>query len=505
LILSSLLSMHHARIAALAEAWLHAGAVSFSLCDDQRVLAAWPPGVQPGQPTLSAPMEVAGVPVGALHVNGQTGPAAEARLKADAGLLSDLAAIENELENMTGELIERQDQLLALYELTQSTRSHLQIDDMLNALIRQATRLVKTELAFAYLEQPAGGRLFVQYPASGIDQSALLQLIDQSEGDHSGLLLNSSSAVLPAGVASLALLPIRIRGSAIAGLGLVNKSGGDFTSPDLKLMRAICDQAGAQIENILLYQEHLEQARLRTELDLAAQIQLRLLPQHLPRLPGLEIEAASRPALRVGGDFYDFIARPSGPVTLALGDVSGKGISASLLMSITHTVLRNAARFMPLPSPASIISRVNSDLYDDLTEVSMFVTAFVGQIDLEHRQLMYMNAGHSPVIYCPRGGPARLLAAEGLPLGIVPDDAAEDQVLPFNCGDVLVVASDGFSEASAPDGELFGYDRLLHLIERLAGGTAASMIQGMYDAVTTFGQNRPQDDDQTLIVVKATS
>ena len=210
--------------------------------------------------------------------------------------------------------------------------------------------LIKTQAAFAYLEQSSGGRLFVQHPTTGIDEQVLLDLIDRSDGDHTGVLINDATgAILPAGVTNIVLLPISIRGSSIAGIGLVNKLDGDFTSPDLKLIRAICDQAGAQVENILLYQESLEQERLRTEIDLAAQIQSRLLPQHLPQIAGIDIVAGSRPALQVGGDFYDFITKPDQSTTFAVGDVAGKGISASLIMSITHTVLRNCGTFHDNP------------------------------------------------------------------------------------------------------------------------------------------------------------
>lgn len=502
--LPTLLNMHRPRLASLAEVWLNAGATSFSIWSEQRLLAIWPGGSQPGPASVVAPIDIAGIPIGTLQITGPSDRFAVARLKADAGLVAELAGTEGELENMTGELIERQDQLLALYELTQSTRSHLHVRDMLQALVREVMRLVKTQAAFAYLEQPTGGHLWVQHPTPGIDERALIDLIARSDGDHTGLLLNDTTGtILPEGVNNIVLLPIRIRGSAIAGIGLINKHGGDFTSPDLKLIRAICDQAGAQVENILLYQESIEQAKLKTELDLAAQIQHRLLPQHLPQVAGLDIMAGSRPALQVGGDFYDFISTIHGPTTFAVGDVAGKGLSASLLMSITHTVLRNAARFMAIPSPAAVISRVNSDLYDDLTEVSMFVTAFVGYVDTEQHELVFASAGHSPVVFCPHGKSARLLVADGSPMGILPDSYAVDQRLPFRCGDLLVIATDGFSEASSPDGELFGYDRLLDVIEQLAPGSANDVVQGLYDAVVRFGQGQSQDDDQTLVVVKA--
>jgi len=301
----------------------------------------------------------------------------------------------------------------------------------------------------------------------------------------------------------LCFVPIQVRGQAIAALGLFNKQGGDFASPDLKLIRTIAEQAGARIETILLYQENLEQAKFGAEMDLAAGIQLRLLPRTTPVVKGLDMYARSRPALQVGGDFFEFIASPERPVTFAVGDVAGKGMSAAMLMSITHTVLRNAARFMPTPMPADIISRVNKDLYDDLTEVGMFVTTFVGQYDSMKRELRYANAGHSPVIFCNAGGTARMLVADGAPLGVLDISFCENQVVPFNAGDVIVVATDGFSEARNAENELYGYDRLLTLVEQLADRTAQEIAGEMYDAISRWSAGGAQDDDQTLVVVKA--
>ena len=139
--LDSLITMHRSQLALLAEAWLSAGASSFSVWNEQRMLAIWPRNVAADTTTLEAPIEIASTIVGSLHVSGVFGNVAEARLAADASLLGDLASIESELDDMTGGLIEHQDQLLALYDLTQSTRSHLHVSDMLQALVREVSRL----------------------------------------------------------------------------------------------------------------------------------------------------------------------------------------------------------------------------------------------------------------------------------------------------------------------------------------------------------------------------
>jgi sigma-B regulation protein RsbU (phosphoserine phosphatase) len=142
-------------------------------------------------------------------------------------------------------------------------------------------------------------------------------------------------------------------------------------------------------------------------------------------------------------------------------------------------------------------------LYDDFTRLEMFATAFLGRYAHEHRVLHYVNAGHAPVVYRPRGGPAVLLSADAPPLGMLPDaEGVVAQILGLRAGDLLVVATDGLNEARAPSGELFGYERLLELIDRTCDAPAPVIARAVLDAVFAFQAGRIQDDDQTLIVLK---
>jgi sigma-B regulation protein RsbU (phosphoserine phosphatase) len=275
-----------------------------------------------------------------------------------------------------------------------------------------------------------------------------------------------------------------------------------FSSPDLKMIRAIADQAGVQLENTQLYQESLSRARMQTEMELAQNVQLHLLPQSLPEVNGLDIFAGSLPALQVGGDFYDYVYRPGEPFTFTVGDITGKGMPAALLMTMARTVLRTKTRSLADISPANIVGSSNDDMYEDFTEVSMFATVFVGQYHHRDRTLYYANAGHSPVIYCPVGNMAYMLEADSAPMGVLDVSMCENHVIDLNPGDVLVVATDGFSEAQNKQGEMFGYDRLLRLVESLADQAAWVIGTGLYDSVSEFSAGHPQDDDQTLFVVK---
>jgi sigma-B regulation protein RsbU (phosphoserine phosphatase) len=283
---------------------------------------------------------------------------------------------------------------------------------------------------------------------------------------------------------------------------LVNKRGEAYTVPELRLVHAIVEHGGTQVENVLLYEQTLRQARLQAEMELARGVQVNLLPKHAPTVAGLELWGDSKPASQVGGDFYDFVNNGTQPFTFAAGDVSGKGLPAALLMAMTRAVIRAYLQARPELAPDALISRTNGALYGDFTQVGMFATLFVAQYNRGAEEVLYANAGHSPVVYCPSGGRARLLVADGAPLGIAPASFSSNQRLRLSAGDVLVIATDGFSEAWNTSQEMFGYDRLLALVEANAAYPATEIGQKLYRAVTQFSTTR--SDDQTLIVVKGT-
>lgn len=259
----------------------------------------------------------------------------------------------------------------------------------------------------------------------------------------------------------------------------------------------------ARVEAILRHAElnrRHGQAEVETELHQAADIQRRLMPRETPHLPGLDLYVHYQPAGHIGGDFYDFMIRPDRRLIFTAADVTGKGLPAALIMSSTLTALWGAAHHSP--GPRAMLERVNTDLYDKLTETGKLVTTFVGLYNPETHQVVCANAGHAPVIFCPTGGPARLLEADGPPLGALPTLLSADHHLTLGEGDVLLIGSDGLSEAKNRAGEMFGYDRLLEAVTTLVDKTAPEIAAGLIEQVTRFAAGREQSDDQTLIVLK---
>jgi len=466
--LAEILASKREQLNILAQAWLTTDTATFSIWNKAKVLAHWPPDRLPGRADLAAPLKVGEEAVGELRVTGFEGPEAQARLNAEAAIIAQLIRQEEDLDGLTAELIESQDQLLALYDLTQTTRSQLDITQLLGPLVSEAIRLIKAEGAFVVLQMSGPEWLVELQPAGLTEHTLLIDFFRQVQSREQELLLSADDpAGLPlSDVTNLFMAPIIVEKRIQAVLGLFLNQPAVSLSPQLKLARAIASFAGAQIENALMHQKILGQTRMQTELELAARIQLQLLPTTPPHLPGLELYASSKPAWQVGGDYYDFVYREGWPCTFAVGDVSGKGMSAAMLMAMMRTAIRSKASALPTPTPEVVIGYSNE------------------------------------LMYCPAGGFAKLLEADGPAMGVLPISLSEDQPLDFNPGDVLVVATDGFNEASDPQGELFGYTRLLRIVETVAHKSAGEIAGVLFESVRAFSTGHRQDDDQTLLVIK---
>lgn len=508
-ILSNLLLSQRKQMTALADSWLASGATSFCLwshAGEGKALAQWN-ARHAGEPVynLTAAIETNGLLIGELRVAGLANPVFQIRLLSDARMISNLLISERELETMTNELISVQDHLLALYELTRSVRSHLGIEETIQALAVEAAHLVNTEGSFIILNPTDVPMMVAHHPEPILEEATLAGLFQHLNASGHDLLMNSVSFP-PHEINNLYLLSIPIRGDAVGALGLFNKANnasGGFTSADTKLARAIAEQSGAQIEKVLLYQETLNQAKIKTELELAAQIQLRLLPQSIPQVHDLELFARSIPARQVGGDFYNLLYQSDGSLTFTVGDVTGKGFSSALLMAMTRTAFRSRGKSSLNSQPSEMMRQINDDLYEDFTDVRMFCTLFVGQYQPRTRSILYANAGHSPVIFCPANEAARLLEPDDMPVGIMSSIHYQHRSIPFGSGDLLIVATDGFNEARNESGEMLGYKRLLELAkERSSQSSAQEIAEAFFNCANNFSGGRLQEDDQTLIIIK---
>jgi serine phosphatase RsbU (regulator of sigma subunit)/CHASE1-domain containing sensor protein/anti-sigma regulatory factor (Ser/Thr protein kinase) len=235
------------------------------------------------------------------------------------------------------------------------------------------------------------------------------------------------------------------------------------------------------------------------ELGTARSIQHALLPKDLPRLEGWKIAYHYQPAREVGGDFYDFLRLEGDRVGLVIGDVSGKGIAAALVMANTQSVLRAVARRGNI-APGQVLAEANEVLYAYIP-AGTFVTCFYGVLDPESGRLVYANAGHDPP-YLQRDGDAQELRVRGMPLGLMPGMPYEEKEAVLAAGDDLLLYSDGLVEAHDPEGEMFGFPHLRKLIMAQSAGSGEELVDFLLAELTRFtGTDSEQEDDITLVTL----
>jgi sigma-B regulation protein RsbU (phosphoserine phosphatase) len=247
-----------------------------------------------------------------------------------------------------------------------------------------------------------------------------------------------------------------------------------------------------------------EASGLERELELAQTVQRSFLPQAEPSIPGLEVAAFTRPAQFVGGDYFDFIRFATGDYGLAVGDVAGHGVSASLHMAGLQALFR--AIVPTMASPAEVVSQVHR-LFVHNSHYPTFVTFFLAAYAAASREFRYCNAGHNPPLLIRRGAPGgghvERLGPTGAAIGLVETGAFGERSLSLAAGDLLVLYTDGVVEASDAEGHQFGTEGLLEAVASTAGPTPKDVIRSVTQGLERFAGGRPLPDDTTLVVCRA--
>jgi serine phosphatase RsbU (regulator of sigma subunit) len=310
-----------------------------------------------------------------------------------------------------------------------------------------------------------------------------------------------SSTVTFQGIRSVLAVPLGV-GERIFGMIYADSpfATSRFTEDHLKVLTTLGSVAAIRVENTRLLEEHLEQERYDRELQLAREIQQRFQPTAPPSVPGYELQGISFPSYQIGGDYYDFIPCQDGRLVIALGDVSGKGTSAALLMSSLHAAVHaQVASCRPITETVGAVNRYLADN----TPANRFVTLFYAELDPLTGALSFINAGHNPpLIAHGSDGTLEQLGAGGLPLGILPDYDYREGRTQLRVGDVLVVYSDGVTETQNPEGDEFGTMRLQEVIAENLGLTASGIRDKIEASLSAFAQGTPAVDDITLVIVK---
>ena len=253
----------------------------------------------------------------------------------------------------------------------------------------------------------------------------------------------------------------------------------------------------AEVAQAHLEQEMRERERVEQDLRVARRIQQASLPKEVPKLEGWQIAPHYQPAREVGGDFYDFHLLPEGRVGLVVGDATGKGVSAALVMSTTCGMLRLAAQSHS--SPGQMLQGVSEVLFPNIPS-NMFVTCFYAILDPKSGHLLYANAGHD-LPYLHRNGEAQELRARGMPLGVMSKMSYEEKETTMHVGEAALLYSDGLVEAHDPEGEMFGFPRLRALIAE--HGEERSLGDLLLEELYSFtGERWEQEDDITLLTLR---
>jgi serine phosphatase RsbU (regulator of sigma subunit)/predicted ester cyclase len=259
---------------------------------------------------------------------------------------------------------------------------------------------------------------------------------------------------------------------------------------------------GLRLRGVRLEQERIERERVEQELRVARRIQQAALPKEVPTLEGWRISPFYEPAREAGGDFYDFHLLSEGRLGLAVGDATGKGVPAALVMSTTCGMLRAVSQASDY-SPGEVLERVNEALFPYIPS-NMFVTCFYCVLDPKSGQLVYANAGHDLPYLHHRSGDAEELRARGMPLGLMPGTSYEQKETTLVPGESALFYSDGLVEAYDPKGEIFGFPRLRKLVaehapEERSSSLGDSLLKELY---TFTGEGWEQEDDITLLTLR---
>jgi sigma-B regulation protein RsbU (phosphoserine phosphatase) len=408
------------------------------------------------------------------------------------------------------------DRLALLCRLSQAFNSSLDLDEVLNRVMDEVIASMHAERGFVMLRDPDGQMIF--RAARGMDR----ETIDRPEFQVSrsvvervareGLPIHTSDAqtddrfsmrqsVQSLGLRSILCVPLTIK-DAVTGVVYVDNrlQAGIFTQDDLELLSAIASSAAIAIENARLYRVAVEKGRMERELQMARQVQASLLPREMPQVPGWEFAARWQPAREVAGDYYDFVPLHEGQTGLVIADVSGKGMAAALFMALTRSIIRACAG--RTPSPADGIAHANQLICAD-SSGGMFVSLFYGLLDPTSGRLTYVNAGHNPpLLYRREQDQLSGLAPTGMILGVLEGAPFEQRTVQLHHGDLVLLYTDGVTEATNAQGEEFGEERLRGTLHSKRQAPAAETVVALEQAVAKFVGATSAFDDITIAAVR---
>ncbi len=429
----------------------------------------------------------------------------DARVEDESAVLLLLAGakisqLKRQIQEQSFEAMFRGVELEALYEVGLAIASTLDLKKLGEEVLLRAALLLDARRAALYLIEDGTYRLTSRLGGSAMTEFSDGQLDLESLVAGEGALPED---LLP-GARYLLAVWVEIEGSPKGLLVVGDKESrvgvGPFAAKDRRTLSLFANQAAIALENAKLHMLALEKERLEREMELAAEIQQQILPKSMPEIPGFDVIGWNRPAQQVGGDYFDFQKVGDGRWVLVVGDVTGKGMPAALLVSTVHSALRVLLDRMEI-GPA-LIERLNRHIYES-SSTNKFITMLLAFLDTDSGDLAYVNAGHNPGVLIRRDGEVAHLSSKGLPLGLLPESVYGSADLRLEPGDLVCIYSDGITECeSSKDEEEFGLGRLIELLARAPDRCLQEILQEIDETMLTWAQGRAQGDDQTVILLR---
>lgn len=423
---------------------------------------------------------------------------------------ADLARTNRELDIRVADL-------RSLQEAGKIFNSIFNIDELLRAIVQNATSVMKSRRCSIIVRDEATGdfSLRIAKGISGADE-VVENVRLRSGGRITEHVLATREPLLVGDLnrderfelpydgvryatSSFVAAPLLLSNRVLGVISLTDKHSGEpYCATDLNLLSIYANHLAFAIDNAGIYRRLVDRERIDAELSIAHEIQMKMLPRAYPSLAGISVAGVSEPALEMGGDYYDFLPVTGDRVALVIGDVSGKGVPAALLMVMIRSILR--ARVTPEVPPPVLIEELNRHLLTD-TDDKMFVTLFYAEVDTAARTLRYVNAGHNETLLLRADGTTEVLAEGGLLMGMFERAKYVERTVPLSAGDRVIFYTDGITEAADASGVLYGVERL----EAVARATAGLTAEGIRDAILAdcraYAGDGPASDDRTLIVL----
>jgi len=333
------------------------------------------------------------------------------------------------------------------------------------------------------------------------EKSLISQSIVIEQNDFQNVFPENAQLLIRENVYTVIPMIVKSRVIGLLLFGLKH-SGSQFSGKDIELLTATVNQSAIAIENARLYESEAEKDKIERDLDLARKIQQGLLPKCIPEMNGLDICGQMVPAQQVGGDYFDLIPISGQKLYVIVGDVSGKGLSASLYMTKLQTMMQLACKTER--SPKEILVEVNKSLYDSI-ERNWFITLTLALFDTEKKIVKFCRAGHMPILTA-KNGTVDVYKTQGLGLGleigIIFERTLIEQEISLKEGEIYAFFSDGITEAMNEKKDLFGEDKLTELLKNQTSKRSAEIMNFVWDEIKTFRGQAPPSDDMTMVLVK---